>query len=66
MAGLAALAKHLTPRLLAGELAKLGRPVRTIVTHIRLRYYQQVVRQLEDLVLPDIEIAQPGKLYRMG
>jgi ribonuclease BN (tRNA processing enzyme) len=66
MDALAALAKHLTPRLLAGELAKLGRPVRTIVTHIRIRYYDEVVGQLQRLNLPHVEIVEAGRRYHFG
>jgi ribonuclease BN (tRNA processing enzyme) len=63
MDGFARLAQHLTPAMCADELAKLGRPVRTIVVHIKVGYRAQVVRELEALGMPDLEIAQLGMTY---
>jgi ribonuclease BN (tRNA processing enzyme) len=60
---LADLAKHLTPRLLGLELEKLHNPVRTIVMHIKPRMYDQIIREIRALGLPQVEIGQPGKQY---
>jgi cAMP phosphodiesterase len=63
MAGLAAVAKHLTPRLFAGELAKLRRPADVYAVHIKPRYYGQVVAELRALALPGVRIAELGETY---
>jgi ribonuclease BN (tRNA processing enzyme) len=64
MARLAEASKHLTPALLAEEMRKLGRPARFLVVHIKARFHAQVVRELQALNLPDVEVAQPGRAYR--
>lgn len=60
---LADVSKHLTPRTLAGEVAKLTRPVRLIIVHIKARYQEQVVAELKALNLPNLEIGHGGVTY---
>jgi ribonuclease BN (tRNA processing enzyme) len=63
MADLAAVSKHLTPVLFARELQKLHRPVRTVAVHLKPRFRDQVVRELEALRLPQVEVARYGPPY---
>ncbi len=58
LAWLADVSKHLTPALFAREAAKLTRPARLIVVHIKARYRDQVVAELEALNLPGLEIGR--------
>lgn len=63
MAKLADLAQHLTPALFAGEIRKLTRPARVVAVHIKPRFYDEVVRELRALNLPNLEIAQYDRPY---
>jgi ribonuclease BN (tRNA processing enzyme) len=63
MADLAAISKHLTPALFAGEVHKLSRPVPFVAVHIKPRYYDKIVAELEALGLPDIQVGGPGATY---
>jgi ribonuclease BN (tRNA processing enzyme) len=58
MQWLADVSKHLTPATFAGEVAKLSRPVRVIVVHIKPRYHDRVIAELQALNLPNIEIGR--------
>lgn len=60
---LADVSKHLTPATLAREAAKLTRPTRLVVIHIKARYKEQVTAQLHALGLAGLEIGQPGATY---
>jgi ribonuclease BN (tRNA processing enzyme) len=60
---LADVSKHLTPATFAAEVAKLSRPVRVIVTHIKARYHDQVVAELEALNLPKVEVGRFDSPY---
>jgi ribonuclease BN (tRNA processing enzyme) len=55
---LADRSKHLTPSLFAAELAKLHRPVRTIVIHIKPCYQEEVFAEVRALGLPNVELAR--------
>ncbi|HZY83201.1 MAG TPA: 3',5'-cyclic-nucleotide phosphodiesterase [Gemmataceae bacterium] len=55
---LAEVSKHLTPALFAGEAAKLTRPARLIAVHIKARYRDQVVAELQALRLPRLEVGR--------
>jgi ribonuclease BN (tRNA processing enzyme) len=63
MTWLAEVSKHLTPTTLAGELGKLDRPVRVIVVHIKARFRAEVIRELDSLGLPNLEIGQFNTSY---
>ncbi len=60
---LAEVSKHLTPAALAREAAKLTRPTRLVIVHIKARYKEQVIAQLHALGLAGLEIGQPGATY---
>jgi ribonuclease BN (tRNA processing enzyme) len=63
MAWLADVSRHLTPAQFAVEAAKLTRPARLIVIHLKARYQAQVVAELKALNLPRLELAQFGVPY---
>jgi cAMP phosphodiesterase len=60
---LADVSKHLTPATFAGELRKLHRPVPVVVVHIKARYHQQVIAQVEALRLPHVSIGEAARPY---
>jgi ribonuclease BN (tRNA processing enzyme) len=61
---LARVSKHLTPALVAGELKKLNRTCRVIIVHIKARFHEQVVRELQALHLPNLEIGRTDLPYQ--
>jgi len=63
MSDMAVLSKHLTPAMFAGEARKLTRPVPFIAVHIKPRFYDQVVAELNALELADVQIGKPGATY---
>jgi ribonuclease BN (tRNA processing enzyme) len=63
MADLAAKAKHHTPRSFGEEMRKLRLPVPVFAYHIKARFRQQIVKELQELGLPTLMIAQAEKLY---
>ncbi len=63
MAGLAQLSKHLTPSAFAGEIRKLAREVPFIAVHIKPRFYDKVVAELNALGLPNVRVGNPGETY---
>ena len=63
LSDLAKASLHLTPNMFAGEVAKIPTGVRIIAVHIKVRYREQVIRELEALNLPSLEIGQCEKDY---
>ena len=63
VSGLAQAALHLTPELFCREVSKMPAGVKVIAVHIKVRYRDQVIRELLDLRLPDLEIGECGKEY---
>jgi ribonuclease BN (tRNA processing enzyme) len=63
MSDLALIAKHLTPAMFAIEVRKLPRPVPIIAVHIKPRFYDAVVAELEAIGLVDLRIGKPGLVY---
>jgi ribonuclease BN (tRNA processing enzyme) len=63
MSELAGLSKHLTPTMFAGEMRKLARPVPFIAVHIKPRFYDEVVAELDALGIPEIQVGRPGETY---
>ena len=55
---------HLTPRTFGEEYAKLGRELPAFAYHIKPRFFEEVVTELEALGLPDLTIAELGKDYK--
>lgn len=60
---LAKASLHLTPEMFAGEAAKIPRGVRIIAVHIKVRYREQVIRELEALNLANLEIGECERDY---
>lgn len=62
----ALLTGHLTPRLLAGELAKLGKlPPRILVTHLKPQYYHRIKAEIAALPIAGIELLRNGEVYEL-
>ncbi len=65
MVELARLTGHLTPCLLAAELATMPqRPSRLLISHLKPQYRQEICRQLA-AVIPMAEIMADGATYRL-
>lgn len=59
---LAIMSKHLTPRLFAKELAKLGRPDVTIYAyHLKPIFRDQISKELMQLNLPNLALLEEGQ-----
>jgi ribonuclease BN (tRNA processing enzyme) len=63
MAWLADVSKHLTPALFAAEVRKLKKQMAVIAVHIKARNRDEVVKELEELEIPGVEIGRFGKAY---
>ncbi len=63
MAWLAQVSKHLTPALFAGEIRKLKQRPRIVAVHIKARFRDQVVRELEKLGIPELEIGTMDRVH---
>jgi ribonuclease BN (tRNA processing enzyme) len=63
MADLATKAKHHTPRTLGEEMRKLRIPIPVFAYHIKARFREQVVKELRELGLPDLMIAEAERAY---
>jgi ribonuclease BN (tRNA processing enzyme) len=62
---LAGVAKHLTPRLFAGEVHKLRPGVPVYAIHVKARFREQVVREVAALGLPDVRVLEPGRVVEV-
>lgn len=59
---LARAAKHLTPQLLAGELAKLDRPqVPVYAYHLKPRFRERIGQELKDLGIEGLSVLEEGQ-----
>jgi ribonuclease BN (tRNA processing enzyme) len=63
MTDLAVISKHLTPAMFAAEARKLNRRVPFIAVHIKPRFYDQVVAELNALELAEVRVGEPGTPY---
>jgi len=63
MRALAEVSLHLTPEMFAHEIGKLHRPVPTYVVHVKARYQDRVLTELQSLQLPNMHLAQFGVPY---
>ncbi len=59
----AAAAGHLTPQLAKVEIGKLPAGVEIFAIHLKASHRRDVVRELQDLRLPNLAIADPGREY---
>ena len=60
---LADVSEHLTPNTLAVELDKLERDVPVIVHHLKPPCVEAIRSELEDLLLPRVEVVRQGDTY---
>jgi ribonuclease BN (tRNA processing enzyme) len=63
LTSLAKASLHLTAEMFAGEVAKIPASVTVVAVHIKVRYREQVIRELHDLRLPNLEIGECEKEY---
>jgi len=66
MKRLAKASLHLTTEMFAEEVAKMPPGIRVIATHIKVRYRDEVVRELFDLGLPQVEIGECEREYDLS
>jgi ribonuclease BN (tRNA processing enzyme) len=55
---LAEVSLHMTPEMFRNEVAKMPRGIKLVAVHIKVRYREEVIRELRNLQLPDLEIAE--------
>jgi ribonuclease BN (tRNA processing enzyme) len=60
---LATVSKHLTPALAEAELKKLVNPVRAIIVHLKARFQEEIIAELQALNLANLEIGRSGTPY---
>jgi ribonuclease BN (tRNA processing enzyme) len=60
---LAEVSCHLTPEMFGREVAKMPKGVKVVSMHIKVRYQDQVIRELKALGLPNIDIGECEKEY---
>ncbi|GIW90551.1 MAG: cAMP phosphodiesterase class-II:metallo-beta-lactamase superfamily protein [Pirellulaceae bacterium] len=65
LSGLAERSGHLSPKLLCCELQKLPHVVPTLAIHIKPPFYDEVVREIEQLNLPHVTAARLGETYQV-
>jgi ribonuclease BN (tRNA processing enzyme) len=66
MQEMARIARHLVPSDVPGELAKLGKPTKVFAVHLKPKFRDEIVADLERVDVPDLEVAVPGREYRFG
>jgi ribonuclease BN (tRNA processing enzyme) len=54
---------HLTPEMFGGEVAKMPAGIKVVAMHIKVRYREEVIRELNALRLPNLEIGVCEKEY---
>jgi ribonuclease BN (tRNA processing enzyme) len=54
---------HLTPEMFCQEVAKMPSGITIVAVHIKVRYREQVVRELNALGLPNLEIGECEREY---
>jgi ribonuclease BN (tRNA processing enzyme) len=54
---------HLTPEMFGGEVAKMPAGIKVVAMHIKVRYREEVIRELNALRLPNLEIGRCEKEY---
>ncbi|MGQ0812461.1 MAG: MBL fold metallo-hydrolase [Nitrospiraceae bacterium] len=63
MADLAQVSKHLTPKLLAEEYRKIGRPDLPVYAyHLKPRFRERIIEQLHDLHIPNLVVLEEGQI----
>jgi len=62
---LAKVSLHMTPEMFSREVAKMPARVKVIAVHIKVRYREEVLRELRALQLPNLEIGECDKEYTL-
>lgn len=60
---LAREAKHHTPASFHAEVRKLRKPTKIVVVHLKARYYQEIVAELDALKVPGLVVGRVGETY---
>ena len=60
---LADKAGHLTPAMFAEEAKKLNVEADIVAIHIKAAFQEAIIKELNDLDMPNLSIGQPGKTY---
>jgi ribonuclease BN (tRNA processing enzyme) len=60
---LAEASLHMTTEMVHREVAKMPNGVKVVAVHIKVRYREEVIRELDALHLPDLEIGECEKEY---
>ena len=63
MKSLAEASCHLTPEMFRQEVGKMPSGIQVFAMHIKVRYRQEVIRELNALGLPNLEIGVCEKEY---
>lgn len=63
LTALAEASLHLTPEMFRREVGKMPSGVRVVAVHIKVRYREQVIRELQALGLNNLEIGECEKEY---
>jgi ribonuclease BN (tRNA processing enzyme) len=63
MKGIADASLHMTSELFGRELAKVPEGVRVIAIHLKVRYRDEIMRELAALGAPQIEIGECDREY---
>jgi len=63
MTRLAEVSLHMTPEMFGREVAKVPAGIKVVAVHIKVRYRDQVIRELHDLHLPSLEIGECETAY---
>lgn len=60
---LAEASLHMTTEMFQHEVAKMPAPIKVVAVHIKVRYYDEVVGELDALHLPNLEIGECEREY---
>jgi ribonuclease BN (tRNA processing enzyme) len=64
MGDIAEASRHLTPNMFRCEVGKVPAGVKIIAVHLKVRYREEIVRELLDLSLARVEIGECDREYR--
>jgi len=63
MTRLAEVSLHMTPEMFGREVAKMPAGIKVVAVHIKVRYREETIRELQDLHLPGLEIGECEREY---
>ncbi len=62
---LAALSKHLTPQLVAGEAKKIGKDIPVYIYHIKPQFYAPISKELKQVKEMSMEVVKLGQVIKL-